>query len=344
MISVLAIVVTISIVVFVHELGHFLVALKMGVKVEVFSIGFGPEIIGITYKDIRFRISIIPMGGYVKMKGENPSDETSVENDAFMGKEPIKRIAVLIAGAFMNFATGFVIFSFIIYFTGLPQFTDKPVIGSVMVDMPAEHAGIKEGDRIVSIDEVEIHSWQQMTAIVSKNTGEPLEMRIKRDALLKTITVTPKVDERIGRGLIGITSSFETIRLGILSSFYEGFKYTVFLIQQIAVSLWLIITGQMVAAVVGPVGIARVVSRAASEGLTHLFQLIAIISINLGFINLLPVPVLDGGHIVFAVLEKIKGSPLDPKKVNIANTVGLALILMLFLYVFVNDIINPIPM
>ncbi len=344
MISILAIIITISIVVFVHELGHFLAALKMKVNVEVFSIGFGPEIIGITHKGIRYRISIIPLGGYVKMKGENPLDESVNEDDSFMGKNPVQRIFILLAGAFMNFVTGFVIFSIIIYFTGLPQFTDKPVIGGIGSDSPAMIAGFKEGDRILAINAIEIRTWQEMSQVISKSGETELNIKIERADTLREIIVTPQINKNINRALIGISPHYEIVKMGFIGSILEGIKHTIFLCVKLAEALWLIVTGQMAAAVVGPIGIARVVSRAAGEGAVQLFQLIAIISINLGFINLLPVPVLDGGHILFAIIEKIKGSPLDPKKVNIANTVGLALILMLFLWVFFNDIVNPIPM
>ena len=340
MIPAVAIIITLSIVVFVHELGHLLAALKLGAKVEAFSIGFGPEIFGITFKGVRYKISVLPLGGYVKMKGENPDSKDAYESDSFWGLKPFSRIGVLASGSLMNFLTGAMIFSLLIYFTGLPKFTDKPIVGSVMVDMPAARAGIKEGDRIVSIDGVEVHTWQQMTGIVSKNKGEPLEIKIKRDNIFKTITLTPDVDKEIGRALIGITSKFEIIRMGIFGSFYEGFKYTLFLIWQIAISLWLIITGQIAAAVAGPVGIAHMVSQAAKAGVGSLFQIIAIISINLGFINLLPIPVLDGGSIVFALAEKIKGSPIDPKKINVCNIVGLALIATLLVIVTFNDIIR----
>jgi regulator of sigma E protease len=338
--SILAILVTFSIVVFVHELGHFIIALKSGVKVYVFSLGFGPEILGITYKGIRYRISAFPLGGYVKMKGENPDDEDARESDAFMGLEPIRRIGILGAGPLMNFIAGMIIFSLVIYTWGLPRFVDKPIIGGVAADSPAYRSGVKEGDKVISVNGKGVSTWQELSIYIGKSEGEPVQLRIKRNEEIIIISVKPEINEEIGRALIGITASFENVKLGFLKSFLEGAKYTIFLCWKLIEALWLMITGKMAAALTGPVGIAKVVTEAANEGIAQLFQLIALISVNLGFINLFPIPILDGGHIVIAVIEKIKGSPIDPKKVNIANIIGLAIILTLLFFVTWQDIIR----
>jgi len=339
-ISILSILITFSIVVFVHELGHFIVALRTGVKVYTFSLGFGPEIFGITYKGVRYRISAFPLGGYVKMKGENPEDKDARESDAFMGLPPLRRMAIIGAGPLMNFIAGMVIFSFVIYIWGLPRFVDKPIVGGVAVDSPASQSGIKEGDKIIAVDGKNVTTWQELSVYIGKSKEEFIQLQIEREEKIIILSVKPEINEEIGRALIGITASFETVKLGFLSSFVEGSKYTVILCWKLIEALWLMITGKMAAALTGPIGIAKVVTAAAHEGIAHLFQLIALISINLGFINLFPIPILDGGHIVIAVIEKIKGSPLDARKVNIANIIGLALILSLLFFVTWQDIIR----
>ncbi|MFH1415564.1 MAG: RIP metalloprotease RseP [Elusimicrobiota bacterium] len=337
-ISVLSVLITFSIVVFVHELGHFIVAVRSGVLVHAFSIGFGPEIIGFTHKGIRYKFSLIPLGGYVKMKGEDPEEEGARESDAFMGLEPFKRMAVIAAGPFMNFVTGMLIFSGIIYFSGMPQLINKPVVGGFTMESPAEKAGLKIGDKIISINDKEIKSWYEIAEHAGVNAGNMIELVIEREGERMNISLMPEMNKEVGRVLIGITQPYEIIRYGLFKSFAEGARYTVLLCVRLVEALWLMATGKMAAAIAGPIGIAKVVSRAANDGLVQLLQWIALISINLGFINLFPIPILDGGHIVFAICEKIKGSPIDPQKVNIANMVGLTLILALIIFATWQDI------
>ncbi|MFC2091558.1 RIP metalloprotease RseP [Elusimicrobiota bacterium] len=338
--SVLSIFITFSIVVFVHELGHFVMAIKTGVKVYVFSLGFGPELIGFTRNGIRYRISLIPMGGYVKMKGENPEDDDARADDAFMGLDPLKRLLVIIAGPFMNFVTGMFIFSLIIYLVGLPKFVDKPIIGQVAADSPAYVAGIQSGDVVISVNNKNVSTWHQLSEYIGSSEKGSVNIVIDREGEVLSFDIIPRMDEEIGRVLIGITATFENVKHGLFISLYEGIKYTIVLCLNLLVSLWLMLTGKIAAAVAGPVGIAKLVTQAAGEGTVYLFQWIALISVNLGFINLFPIPILDGGHVVFAVIEKIKGKPIDPKKVNIANVIGLSLILTLLIFVTWKDIVR----
>ncbi|MGM0441568.1 MAG: RIP metalloprotease RseP [Elusimicrobiota bacterium] len=338
MITVLAIILTFSIVVFVHELGHFIVALNIGVKVEAFSLGFGPEILGKTHKGIRYRLSLLPLGGYVKMKGETPVEEGSDDSDSFIAQSPVDRLKVLFAGPFMNFLTGALIFSVIMYFMGLPQAVDEAKIGGIIENSPAMEAGIKEGDKVLSINGTDTSTWEDVTTTISKNIESELNLKIERNGEIINVTTQPDFMEPQGRKLIGISPVIENVKPGLLKSFYEGFKYTGYLIIKILNSIWEMISGQIAPEVAGPVGIGGLISDAAGRGLSHLFQFIAIISINLGLINLFPIPVLDGGHITFALIEKLKGSPLDEKKVGIANMVGLALLLLLLIFVTWKDI------
>ncbi|MBN2406487.1 MAG: RIP metalloprotease RseP [Elusimicrobia bacterium] len=339
MISAIAIIFTFSVVVFVHELGHFLVALKFGVKVDTFSLGFGPELFGFTHKGIRYRISAVPLGGYVKMKGENMEDEGSKEADAFMGQKPLKRIAILFSGAFMNFLTGMLIFAGVIYTSGIPEMINKPVIGSVTEGSPAYQAGILPGDTVKSVNGIRVRTWQELSLLISKS-GSAVELYIQREDSSFSITVTPRMSEELGRPLIGITAPFKTVRYGLAESLVEGVRYTFLLCWKLLISLWLMVAGKMAAAVAGPIGIGQVITQAAGQGVSQLFQLIALISVNLGFINLFPIPILDGGHILFAVIEMIKGEPLDARKVNVANVIGLSLIVALLIFATWQDLLR----
>ncbi len=339
--SALAIVITFSVVVFVHELGHFIVALKTGILVETFSFGFGPEIAGFSRRGIRYKISAIPLGGYVKMKGEDPDREDAGDEDAFMGQSPFKRIGVLVSGPLMNFLTGIIIFALIIYFSGMPVITDEPVIGEVREDSPAEAANLRPKDEIVAVNGEKPNTWAGLAELINKKGTEgPINFKINRGGKLINITVTPKYNKKVGRNIVGISALVHMKKAGLLKSFAEGAKYTVFICVRLVKALYLMITGQMKAAISGPVGIAKIVSQTAEKGAVQFFQLLAFISVNLGFINLLPIPILDGGHVVIALIEKAKGSPVDPEKVNIANVIGFSLLITLLLFATYKDLIG----
>ena len=339
MISLIAIIFTFSVVIFVHELGHFIVALKSGVHVEVFSLGFGPELIGFTLKEVRYRISAIPLGGYVKMKGESAEDESAREPGSFMNLSPLKRIPILASGAVMNFITGAVIIFFIIYTMGMTRFINEPVIGGVEDDTPAMEAGFMPGDRVLSIEGTEITTWNELAETVRARGGEETEFTVQRDGEILQIEAVPVPEsERVpGRGALGITSSVEVVRPGFFRSILESLLYVVSVCLMLIEFLWMMFTGRMAAEVSGPLGIGKAVADAASHGISPLFQLIALISVQLGLLNLFPVPILDGGHILMALIEKIKGSALDPKKVMVANLIGVTLLLSLLLFATWQD-------
>ncbi len=339
-INFLAIALTFTVVVFVHELGHLVTAVKAGVKVKVFSLGFGKELIGFTRKGIRYRISAIPFGGYVTMKGQDPSDEDAREKGALMALSPFKRIGVLFSGAGMNFLTGAVLFSALIFFTGMMQVVDKAVVGDVFEGKPAYTAGIKSGDRILEIDGEPVDTWTDLTDIISSKEEKPVEFKIERGGSVKRMQITPHIDPSAGRAMIGIAPGFETVKAGPLESVVSGFAFTGILSWNIIESVYLMITGRMEADIAGPIGIGMHISEAARYGIDRLLWLIALISVNLGLINLFPIPVLDGGHIMFALAEKVKGSPLKTKTIQTANLIGLVILGMLIAYVIWSDMLS----
>ncbi len=340
MISLIAIIFTFSVVIFVHELGHFIVALKSGVDVEVFSLGFGREIFGFTRKGVRYRISAVPLGGYVRMKGDTMEDESAGEPGSFLSLDPLRRIPVLISGAAMNYITGALILFLIIYLAGMTQVVDEPVIGGLVEGYPAVEAGFEEGDRILTVDGAGVSTWQELVSMVSERGGEVINFKVDREGEVINIEAAPEYEEASGRGFLGITAPVEEVKLGFFESIVESIRYVFFISLTLLEFLWLMITGRMEADVSGPIGIAHAVSDAARHGLISLFQLIALISVQLGLINLLPVPILDGGHIVLAFAEKVKGSALDPKKIAVANMIGVSLLIALILFATWQDILR----
>lgn len=338
MISFLAIVFTFSVVIFVHELGHFLLAVKSGVIVEVFSLGFGPELFGFTKNGIRFRLSAVPLGGYVKMKGETIEDDDAYEPGSFTALPPLKRIPILVSGAGMNFLTGIVIIFFLFYSTGFFLMENIPVVGGLLEGYPAIEEGFKEDDIILSIGGVEVSTWEDVSREIAARGGVETEFVLERSGKGIVIITEPKYQESADRGFMGISPPGEMVRPGVARAFWESIMFTYELCKGLLIFLGRMIIGTAPPDVSGPIGIAQAVSQAASRGLVDVFQLIAIISIQLGFINLFPIPILDGGHIILSFLEKIKGSKLDSKKVMVANMVGVTLLLLLVFFASWQDI------
>jgi len=344
-----------GLLIFFHELGHFLLAKLVGVKVLKFSLGFGPKLISRKIGDTEYILSALPLGGYVKPLGEEPGEELSEEEKpfAFNSQPAWKRAAIIIAGPVFNLVLAYIIFvSFLS--TGIPVVIPNldsisPTIDTVVEDSPAMKAGLMENDTIVAILDESIDDWTEMSEMISKNAGKELPLRINRGDEIIELTVTPEpssVKDEEGKdivvGRIGITKklNFHVIESdGILLAPLKGaealYRWCV-LTLEVVVKLF---SGSLSAKQVGgPILIVDAAAKAASVGLTTYFNFIAIISINLAVLNLLPVPVLDGGHLLFLSIEAIRRRPLSEKVMGVANRVGLTLLLMLIAFVFYNDI------
>ena len=344
-----------GLLIFFHELGHFLLAKLVGVKVLKFSLGFGPKLISRKIGDTEYILSALPLGGYVKPLGEEPGEELSEEEKpfAFNSQPAWKRAAIIIAGPVFNLVLAYIIFvSFLS--TGIPVVIPNldsisPTIDTVVEDSPAMKAGLMENDTIVAILDESIDDWTEMSEMISKNAGKELPLRINRGDEIIELTVTPEpssVKDEEGKdivvGRIGITKklNFHVIESdGILLAPLKGaealYRWCV-LTLEVVVKLF---SGSLSAKQVGgPILIVDAAAKAASVGLTTYFNFIAIISINLAVLNLIPVPVLDGGHLLFLSIEAIRRRPLSEKVMGVANRVGLTLLLMLIAFVFYNDI------
>lgn len=349
--SLLSAIVLLGIIIFVHELGHFLFAKAMGVRVLKFSLGFGPKLIGRQYGDTEYRISAIPLGGYVKMLGETPGEELS-EKDlpfAYTSQDVWKRAVIVASGPLFNIFFAMVIF-FVLFVKGLPVLL--PEVGEVMPDTPAARVGLAKGDRIVGIDGTPIGQWDEMTAMIQRNPEKEMRLQIKRDGELLVLAITPEkkvvsdlFGERREIGLIGIKPSGATFikKTSVPQAFTDSIVKTWDMCVLTVVSIVKLIQRVIpMDTVGGPIMILQMAGEQASRGVLNFFVFMAIINVNLGILNLLPIPILDGGHLTFLAIEALRKKPLNEKFVAVSQRIGLALLLTLMAVVLYNDVMRLI--
>ena len=337
-----------SILIIVHEFGHFIVARKLGVRVEKFSLGFGPQIFKKKKKDTEYSLALIPLGGFVKLAGDN-MEEFKGEPDEYFSKPPGKRFWIIFAGAFLNYILGFLFFWFI-FFSGYPTLTTK--VGGLIDGFGAKEAGLKAGDKILSIDGQDVVYWEDLQSIVySKKAADKVHLEVLRDNKEFTVAVSIKekeFEDQLGEkhniGLLGITPFDELVKVrhGFFKSFTLGAVKTKDLTILTYQGLFRMLTGKLSIreSVTGPLGIFFITSKAASMGIIALLHLMAVLNISLAVFNLLPLPILDGGHILFLGLEKIRGKTLGLKAEKVITQIGLSLIITLVLFVTYNDIVR----
>jgi regulator of sigma E protease len=347
-----------TVLVFVHELGHYLVARWNGVRVEVFSIGFGPELFGWNDRaGTRWKFSAVPLGGYVKMfgdadpasmPGEHLAEMTAAEKAvSFHHKRLGQRAAVVAAGPIANFILAIAILTVIIAVHG--QRFSSPQVGTVVAGSAAEAAGVQTGDVIVSIDGTAIDKFDTIRHMVELNTGTPIEVVIKRGEQLSTLTITPKVitdTDRLGFthrvARLGISPNGVEIipRNPVAAVGYatvEAWNRTTEMLQ----GVWQMIIGvRSGEGLSGPIGIFQISGAVAQEGFFPLIELAALLSLNLGLINLFPIPVLDGGHLLFYAAEAVRGKPLSQRAQEYGFRLGLALVLVLMMFATWNDLVR----
>ena len=343
--------VVLGVLIFFHELGHFLVAKYFGITVLKFSLGFGPKLLGKRIGETEYLISAIPLGGYVKMLGENDDEEEDPippedEEKSFSHKPPIQRIAVVGAGPLFNLLLALLIFCASFGFTGMQVLTTE--IGQVREGSPADQAGLKKGDLIVSIDNMDTDTWPQLKEFVQDNRGEPIKITLLRNGQPITVTVIPEMSvvknlfgEDIKTPLLGVVSagSLKEIKLGFLGALKEGVLKTWEIIKLTCLTVVKLFQGIVsIKTLGGPILIGQMTGQLAEQSWSYLIPFTAVISINLGILNLLPVPILDGGFIVFLLIELIIGRPLNVKKREFAQKLGIGLLILLMVVVIYNDI------
>ena len=419
---------TLGLLIFIHELGHFLAAVRAGIKVHVFSLGFGPRVWGFRRGDTDYRLSLLPIGGYVKMAGEFDSSEKPREPWEFDSKPIWQRIGVLVAGPLMNILAAFLILS-ILFMVGIEvpiyplkvgsvepgspsahsdfivgdqilkidgrdvtdweqinrrislsidkeltftlgrdgDIVDKRVvprlapeiglgtigitpfmearIGDTIKGRPADLAGLQSGDQVLAINGEAVNGWFQLSGMIHKLAGVETVLAIQRGGEFFEVGITPELDNERNVGLIGIYPAVETRvqRYNPPRAVLEGSKRGVFLIRDTVLSVAMILQGQLsVRSIGGPIMIGQMAGQFASAGQRDFFTFLAVISISLGIFQLFPIPVLDGGRILFLLIEKFKGSPVSLKWREFSLQLGVILLILLMVYVTINDVLRVI--
>src|SRR5215468_971397 len=350
--GVLAAFVVLGFLIVVHEFGHFIVAKRSGVGVLKFSVGFGPKIFGRTINGTEYVLSAIPLGGFVKMVGEDPDSTEAVDPRISFSHQPVwKRVAIVLAGPVFNLLFAFVAFSVVLAVYGQRVPSDVAKVGGVMADMPAARAGLQVGDVVTAVDGKPIATWEELSNTIRASSGHPVVMTVQRgdQSLSLTVTPEPKADKNIfgevvGEAyVIGIERGFEQVSVGPIEAIGNGAKQTLWWIQTLIMSVVKIVQGRIPAQDIGgPILIIQAAGQQAQIGLESLLLFMAVISINLGILNLLPIPILDGGHLLFFLVEAVMRRPLDMRHREIAQQVGLVILIALMAFAFYNDILRVI--
>lgn len=345
MLTILAVVFTFGILILFHEFGHFLACKKIGVRVEKFSLGLGPKLIGFKKGETEYCLSAIPLGGYVKLAGEDPHEKLKGKRWEFLSRSVGARFLIIITGPLANFVLAFLLFS-LIFAVGLPALPTE--VGEVLKDTPAERVGLKSGDEIIAIDGIRVRHGGELQRIVFSNPGKELKFTIQREGRESILTIMPelkRVEDLLGQevevGMIGITFPEELIRMRypMGEAIGRGGRRTIELTVLTLKGLGMLISGKVpLKSLAGPLFIVQAAGTAAKIGFTTLMGFIGIISVNLFVINLLPIPLFDGGHIIFLLFEGIRKKPLSIRAQEIAQQVGLFIILLLVVIVIRNDI------
>ena len=328
-----------SFIIFFHELGHFLLAKKNGIDVDEFAIGMGPAIYSKEYKGTKYAVRILPIGGFCAM-GED--EETNDSPNNFNNKSVWARISVIAAGPVFNFILAFI---FAVIITAMVGY-DKPVIGAVESGYPAAEAGLKKGDEIVQMGNKKIHIFREVSFYNQFHSNEDVAVTVLRNGKEKTVTLTPKMDKELGYKRLGIGSSGYS-KANLLTAFQYGGYEVKFWICTTVDSLKMLVTGQIgVNELSGPVGIVSTVDTTYKESRSYgvfavvvqMLNMAILLSANLGVMNLLPLPALDGGRLVFLFVEAIRGKRVPPEKEGYVHLAGIILLMLLMVFVMFNDI------
>lgn len=339
MITIIASIIGLGLLIFVHELGHFLAAKKIGVMVEKFSFGFGPEIIGFTKGETRYCISALPFGGYVKLAGERGADQKPMPWE-LTARSAWEKIIEYLSGPIFNFILAFVLFA-VVLMMGVPTFDmESSVIGKVTEGYPAQISGLTQGDQVISVNGEKINSWIEVQGNIRKGIEQPIEIKVLRNNKEMTFKIISKWDKQEMRKVVGIGPKETIKKFSFFESISEGFMNTVMITYSIVKGLVLMITGKVKADIGGPVLIVQMMGMQAQQGLSSFLYFIGFLSVNFFIINLVPLPIFDGGMIVLICIEAIRGRSLSRKTEEIIGTIGIMLLVFLMVFVTYKDIIR----
>lgn len=351
--TIVSFIVVLGVLVFIHEFGHYITAKKSDIMVSEFALGFGPKLISKQVGETLYSIRAIPLGGFCNMVGEFPADESMPEAERktydeakekgrlFNQKSAFKRMAVILMGPIMNFLLAIVIFISAFAIFGVPTSTNEAaILGEVIPEQPAAEAGLRANDKILAVNDQEINNWNEMSELIRKNSDQEISIRYQRDNQIKEISLSPVYSEESDRGVIGIypqliredVSFFKAFNLGLKQS-YQVFKMTILGFAQM-------FRESSAEDIGGPIMIASIIGQAARVGILNVLNWMAIISINLGIINLLPFPALDGGRILFIFIELVRGKAVDPRKESYVHMLGFAILMLLMVFIIYNDVMR----
>ncbi|MBW2053363.1 MAG: RIP metalloprotease RseP [Deltaproteobacteria bacterium] len=350
MIYVVSTIIVLGILVFVHELGHFLAAKALGVRVEKFSLGFPPKMMGKKIGDTEYILSWIPLGGYVRMFGENPNEENGIppeeQQRSFTHKPPWARFLIVLAGPVFNFIFAILVFCFVFAFQGIPHLSTY--IGEVSKDMPAIEAGIMAEDQILAINGQPVKYWEDVSAAIKAGKGRDVEVTLQRKDRTITVLVAPKrvtvenvFGEKSQTPQIGIVARGDMVIESInpAAALYYGVIRTWDVTKLTLLSVVKLIERKIpLKTVGGPIFIAQIAGQQAKAGVLNLIIMMAVLSVNLGIINLFPIPILDGGSLVFFIMEMIFRRPLSLRTRELAQQAGIILLVLLMVVIFYNDL------
>ena len=330
LITILAALFVFGLLIIGHELGHFTMAKAAGVPVLEFAFGMGPRLFGFTKGETKYSVRLFPIGGYVKMLGE---DEESTDPKAFCNQSPWKKLSIIIAGPFMNFVLAVLLFFFYCMNMGVI----KPVIGGLEENYPAQASGLQVGDKIVYADDTRIKEYSDLSSFIDKSQGKEMTLTVERNGETIKIPVKPVYDKEQSRYMIGITYGYA--KGDVMASLKNGIVYTGTSIKELVVYLAGAFRGNVsINDVGGPVAIVKMSGEAARSGIWTLMFFAGFLSINLGVMNLIPFPALDGGWVRILLIEAIRGKKIDDNKVGVINLVGFSILMMFVILVTYKDI------
>lgn len=337
LIHILGAILVFSVLVIVHEIGHFTLAKLNGVKVEEFSIGMGPKLFGVKGKETEYLIKALPIGGYVKMLGE---EEKSSDVRSFSAKTPGRKLSIIAAGPIMNFILAIVIFAII----GAIRGFYIPVVDKVDVNTPAYNAGIQQGDKIISINDKKVTTWDDFSTAVYMAKGESLNIKLLRNNETKLINVTPVMHKEENRYIIGVWPTLLK-NPGLFKSLSYGITQTNTIVKQTFGAIKILFTGKASADDFGgPISIIRISTKVAESGIIPLAAFAAYLSVQLAIFNIIPFPALDGGWIFLLLFEIITRKKIDDNKIGVINYIGFAILMALMVVVIIKDILYPIKL
>lgn len=335
--SIIGVIFTFGIIIFIHELGHFILCRILKVHVEEFSFGFGKPIYQIIRNGTLYSIRIVPLGGYVKPKGED-INEYKGESDEYFSKKWYERIMIVLAGPFMNYVLSFFIFFIVIYSVGKPIVSQTTIIGDVAEGFPAYNSGIREGDKILSIDGVKVEKWKDVMSLISPKIEKEIKIEYEREGKVYLVKLKTKKDPASDRGIIGIVPKTEYEKVSLVNAATMSWEQIVYWTSLTIKTLAKSISRKEKPDVAGPIGIIQIVSKAAHSTIADFLFLVGLISIAVGFFNLLPLPLLDGGHFVLYLIEGLFKTKITPQVMRYVSSVGIVILVGILIFATYSDI------